>query len=703
MAKKPHQNNKTPLEPPVETSMEPLFKKLFLGLIGVLLILLPLSSTHVGINGDERFQVFLARYIVPFYTSFGNDKRMYITKSEVLPTYQKEGMEGVKKEFNLDAVPQADDLKNYGCGFEFFSGLFAKMFGYTSDEQIGFHTIRHVLLAITTFLILLFAGLTSKELLGWRAAFITVVLLLISPRFIGHGLMNSKDIPFALGYIAAVYFMARFLKQLPMPSMSTTVGVMLGIAAAINIRIGGLMLMFYFGLFAILFWFYYQRIKNDNAFNAVTLRNSVMKAFAACFFGYFLGLVLWPYGLLSPISNPLAVLKEQSQYPTIINQLFEGVVVSSKDLPSYYLSKFIFITYPIVTLLGLPLAAYMVYKNRSKLRLGLFALVLFVVAFPLFYISYTKANVYNGCRHILFLYAPLTILAALGYDLLISSFAKKGPKIGAAVLLLVLCLLPAKWIVAEHPHEYVYFNEFEGGIENAYGYYVTDYWMLSVREASDWLVKNELGKTKNKVVVASDCVYPLSVYLKSDADSNVSALYSRYYDRNNKDWDYAIFYSEYVSPYQLQHKLWPPDGTIYTVKAGGVPICAVVKRTTKADLEGHNALQANNIPMAIEKLEQAKTAYPNNEGVYTDLGLAYLSSKNFEKGIEALSKSSQLYPDNPMVYYYLGIAYAQISPPNYDYTQRYMRKALQLNPDFKQAQDILNQLGQMQSGPSQFR
>jgi tetratricopeptide (TPR) repeat protein len=120
-------------------------------------------------------------------------------------------------------------------------------------------------------------------------------------------------------------------------------------------------------------------------------------------------------------------------------------------------------------------------------------------------------------------------------------------------------------------------------------------------------------------------------------------------------------------------------------------------------LEGHDALQANNLPKAIEDLEQAKVAYPNNEGVYTDLGLAYLSTKNFDKGIEALTKASRLYPDNPMVFYYLGIAYAQTSPPNYDYTQRYMRKALELNPGFQQAQNVLDQLSQMQSSPSQFR
>ncbi|MDX2001699.1 MAG: glycosyltransferase family 39 protein [Chitinophagales bacterium] len=672
----------------------PIFKKVFFGLIALLFVLIPLMSLKTGINGDERFQVFIAKYIGGFYTSFGKDKRVLLTRDEVMPTYEKGGMEAVKKQFNVDQVPQENNLKNYGGLFELLSATVAKMLGYSSDEQVGFHTTRHVLLGLITALIILFAGLTAKELLGWRAAIITALLLFVSPRFIGDGLMNNKDIPFALGYMMSTYFMLRFIKQFPKPDIKSTIGVLGGIAIAMGIRVGGLLLIMEFGLFCIIAWFYAASVLKESGFDSTGLRNAVIKAAVACFGGYFLGVFFWPYGLLSPISNPLAVLEEQSKFPVFINQLFEGEVISSKDLPWYYLSKFILITSPIVVLLGLPIAIYTIYHYRKNLKPVLVLFVVFVALFPLLYISYQKANVYNAWRHVLFIYAPLVVLSGIGFDLLLRLLQKNVYQYVAVGVMAVLAIMPLSFIAANTGYAYVYFNPLVGGMKGAYGQYVTDYWMISTREATEWLVENEIKKAPSKVVVASDCVYPVQVYLNSVKDK-ASLIYSRYYDRSNKDWDYGIFYSEFVNPYQLQKGLWPPDGTIYEVKAGGIPLCAVVKRTSKADLLGQQAMQANNFPKAVEELERAKQVYPRNEAVYTNLGLAYLNMGNVPKGIEALSKSFELFPSDPITNYYLGVAYVQNNPPNVNMAIEYVAKAVQLNPGFTQAQEALNQLNQM--------
>jgi len=44
-------------------------------------------------------------------------------------------------------------------------------------------------------------------------------------------------------------------------------------------------------------------------------------------------------------------------------------------------------------------------------------------------------------------------------------------------------------MVRLHPYEYVYYNQFIGGLPGAYGKYETDYWAVSYYEATRMLVK----------------------------------------------------------------------------------------------------------------------------------------------------------------------------------------------------------------------
>lgn len=638
---------KTVPAPTLNLGNQDLFRKIFWGAIIALGILLPIASLQTGINGDERFQVYIAQHIIPFYTSFGEDQRLFLKKDEVMPVFNQGGMEAIKQQFNLDMVTPANDLINYGGLFEFTSASLAKVFGVESDTDPAFHNIRHFLLGLITVICLLFTGLIAKELLGWRAAVLVLAIMLVSPRFIGHGMMNTKDIPFAMGYVMATYFILRFLKAFPVPTWKNALGVMLGLALALNVRVGGLLLFFYFVLFCLLFWGYYQFIQKEKGYDFGNLGKAVLKAFVVGIGGYLLGLVLWPYGLIDPIDHPLAVLKEQSEFPIFINQLFEGEVISSKDLPSYYLLKFIFITTPLTFLIGLLGGAGLLILNAKSSPIRLWAFLLFTAAFPLFYLSYNNTNVYNGWRHVIFVYPALAVLAAGGYEWVLRRWGKPAIKYALGGVLVLLSASSVYWMATNWAYQYVYFNPLIGGIEGAYGKYVTDYYMIGVREAAEWLIEEEkIGEAGRPITVVSDCAYPAGVYLNANA-KNVTLHYVRYYGRTDMDWDYAIFYSEYVNPYQLQNGLWPPDGTVYTVRAGGVPICAVVKRTDKSDFQARQALQAGRYAEAIPLFQQALKSQPKNEALYSGLGLCYLNVGKIKEGIEMVDYSLQLNPQHP--------------------------------------------------------
>lgn len=682
-----------------------LYRKIFLGLMAFVFVLMPLLGLKGSINADEKFQVFIARYIVPFYTSFGKDQRVLITKDEA----QKVGNDKERKEkLGIDMLPMENNLMNYGGGFEFVSAVFNNILGNKTDKDLGFHTVRHVLLGLIAAFIMLLAGLTAKELIGWRAAVLAVIFLLISPRFTGHGIMNTKDIPFALGYIFAVWATIRFLRALPAPTWKDAAWVVAGLAVALSIRVGALLLFIYFSMFCVLFWLYYSRVKSLGSFGTDKLKAAVGKSVVVLVAGYFLGLILWPYGILAPLSHPLEVLQEQSKFPVFINQLFEGQVVSSKDLPWYYLPKFIGMTSPIVVLLGLGLLVGLFYKNKDKVHPGLLAFVAFVVIFPLAYIGYTRANVYNGWRHVIFVYPPLAVMAALGFEFLWQTLKGKAAY-AIPVAIAVLSVMPVLYTFSNVPYQYTYFNPLVGGIKGANGYYVTDYYMIGVQEASKWLLNEEkIGSKDKKLVIATDTHYPAWVYLNAGAD-NVDVKYTRFYDRYEKgwDWDYGIFYSEFVDPYQLQKGNWPPENTVYTVEAGGVPIVAVVKnKDNSSGVEAMKLFQAQKYAEAIPLFLKAISNDSKSHRLYFGLGMSYLQLGKYNEAKQMLGNAVVLMPKSKnysaMYYYYLAFACIQGQPADLSAASSYLNKALELNPGFNEAKQLLQRITSAGGGSPSF-
>ena len=670
-----------------------IYQVVFYVLIGLMTIVLPVLSIGAGINGDEKYQVFISNHILDFYTSFGKNRNVLLSKEETDAIVQKEGKEKLK-EMGLVAPPYVQGLRYYGAGFEFFSALLGQMFGYKTDEYLGFHDIRHVLLGMIGVFILLFTGLLAKDLFGWRAGVIALILLFVSPRFIGHTIMNPKDIPFTLGYIMSLYFLIRFLKEIPSPSIKSMAGLIGGIAIAINIRIGGVLLIIYLIMFCMLFWIYlkyYQKEKRLN--NPQSLKEFFGKTAIVAGLGYFLGLVFWPFGLINPIKNPYDTLVLFSNYPANIRQLFEGVQIFSVDLPWYYLPKYLLISNPIVALLGALLFCVFLYYiiKKENVKWTLLSVVLFMAIFPVIYIIYKQSVVYSGWRHILFVYPPLVVLAAIGWEALIRMVKPQAGKIAVGVVIGAMCLVPLSWMLANHPYQYIYFNELVGGSKKAYKDYVTDYWQISIKEASEWIVKNT--DPNKKIIVGTNCHYPASIYLNSLAD-HIEVKYVRYYERNQKPWDYGLFYIDYVIPHQLKNNLYPPDKTVHTIESGGVPLCAIIDRSDKNDFLGYQALESGNYEKALGHFEAAIKSYPRTEAVATGLGMAYMNLSRFGEARKAFEQSVKINPTSAQVYYYLGASCAQTSAMNEAIL--YLQQAIKLAPGFRGAYQLLGNIYQQQ-------
>ena len=290
---------------------EPLAKKIFIGFAIVLLLLMVGVSHQYGISGDENFHREYGHHIINFYTSLGKDTTAASSSNN-----------------GPDSL-----MVFYGGLYDGTATLLSK-----AVPSVNEWTVRHLWNSVFGFLAMLCAALVAVEIGGWQAGLITLVFMALSPRFFGESMNNPKDITMAAGYMLTYVFILKFLKQLPRPTLKVAVGLGISIGVAMGIRIGGLLLipytfMFYglamLGIYGFAQLFDFSKFKEN-------VWPSLKFVLLAVVLGYFFSLVLWPYGLINPISHPLEALGVAEKFPVRIAVLFEGKLIQSTSVPWYY-------------------------------------------------------------------------------------------------------------------------------------------------------------------------------------------------------------------------------------------------------------------------------------------------------------------------------------------------------------------------------
>lgn len=606
-----------------------LYRFVFIVLATILFVLMPIMSIDSGISGDEpKFQYPQAKKLYNYYITLGKDK-------------------------SYSESPGRFDT--YGMVFDTFTIFVIDIFNIKN-----YYEARHILNSLMGWLAILAVGLIARYLSGWRAGIIAMLLLFISPRFIGHSWNNPKDIPFATFYILSLFYLVKYLMELPKVKSRTIFLLSLCIGLSISNRVGGLLLIPYVFLFSgLYFLFSSQRKTLLSSDNMQRFWRLMGWAVIISVLGYILCIPFWPYAIQNPIKNPLSALKFFSNYTTGLRQLFEGKIIWSNSITWNYVPKYILITVPVVVFTGI-LFYFMLYpliKQRLKLLWGF--LLLFVCVFPVAYMIYKKSNLYGGWRHAIFVYPSIVVIAALGYETLLRIVKKPLFQLIVALLLVGLSFHPVKHIIKNHPYQYIYFNELMGGIKNAYGKYELDYYFHSVKEATDWLLdymKSDTIPANEPTKIRANFINPVHYYIRNAEDS-IQAGYFRYYERGNHDWDYGIVTNTYINQYQLKRKIWPPKNTIHTIDVDGYPICAVIKRKNKFDYLGYEALKNNNISLGIHYLTKAIQDDPNNEIAHLNLAQVWISIKNYDAAIQTANKCLAVYPNYDRALNILGVAY----------------------------------------------
>jgi predicted Zn-dependent protease len=243
------------------------------------------------------------------------------------------------------------------------------------------------------------------------------------------------------------------------------------------------------------------------------------------------------------------------------------------------------------------------------------------------------------------------VISALTFTRLLEMLKNPSAKYAVVALVCIGLLLPAKWCVANYPNEIVYFNEFTGGIDGAYGYYETDYYMNSLKQASYQLAqKEDLYHTKDSVLIVTNCIEPVTHYMKT-VNPKIIVDYARYRERYDKKWKYAIFFSRTVDKDLLQNGHFPPANGIVTIKADHTPLCTVIKRDTAMyEHQAYQFLNAKDYYNAAVNYQKALSLNPKNETAYCNYAIALANINQLDAAIQALEQGLKFTPSNEQMW-----------------------------------------------------
>ena len=447
------------------------------------------------------------------------------------------------------------------------------IFNIQDEQKIYFisHLINHLIFLIANFyFFLLIKDRFNNYIYGIAGAF----FLFLSPRIFAESFYNQKDILFLSMFLISSYYAVSFIKK---PSLKNSLLLAFSSALSIDIRIMGLML-----IPILLFFVYVKYIKNkDSKLLLFTIIYLAILPFTVILF--------WPYLWMDPWNNLIEAFNIMSSYGTRWGgyNLYFGKYILASNIPWHYSLVWIFITTPILYLI-LFIYGFFHISLRLKNRLfkitnesnvndvvasdneltDLFHYVTFIL--PIFLVISFNSTMYDGWRHLFFIYPSLLYISLKGlYLIKLNFFRKKFLNLFLAIILFLS--FTTYEMIHYHPHQNVYFNLLVG--KNVYKKFENDYWGLSNKQAFEFLLSNE---SKNTIFIGS--AGPISL----ENSKKILSLEerARLVIKPNNEADYIIDnYRNWFGQYNKNRYKIPDNFIIYKdILRRGRKIISIYKR-----------------------------------------------------------------------------------------------------------------------------
>lgn len=365
------------------------------------------------------------------------------------------------------------DLEYYGNATRWPTYLIWRLLSGFSWESItlltrlqfflasGYVGLNHLNAAFFGALGVLIAALIGRLLPGLKTPYLSGLLLLLLPSWLGHGWMNSKDIPFATSYLLYTYGSTLLF--------SRCISVNRSLVMTHAVRVLGISLMIGSRASSIVFV-----VASELVYLCILKRAYFRRAFLALILGVLAALAVTPQSWANPVSYIYEVMEfARSHLGTTESPLFTVE----------YIFLNLFRSIPLVLWLGL--VCFVFFSTRifgSYQSLRLYAPSLMQLLFAPTLLIVGSKSLYNELRHLIFVFPVICIFSAKGFEQLILS--SLGRTFKSCILMLSACslLLLAVEDIAISPYQYLYTSDVFRLMNPGQSSLRSDYWGFSVRE-----------------------------------------------------------------------------------------------------------------------------------------------------------------------------------------------------------------------------
>ena len=207
------------------------------------------------------------------------------------------------------------------------------------------------------------------------------------------------------------------------------------------------------------------------------------------------------------------------------------------------------------------------WRGETELQ-DLIYYVLFII--PIFTVILLNSTLYNGWRHLYFVYPCFLLISLKGLYLIDLYYLRKKNwqlKIFVALFLTHIAFIMMK----DHPHQNIYFNFLAG--KNIQTKFELDYWGLSNKQALEYILKND---SKNVIMIGS--AGPISIENSKQILSSLEK--NRISISKNLESDYIIDnYINWYGAYKKKRHEIPNNFKIYKeIFVSGKRIISIYKK-----------------------------------------------------------------------------------------------------------------------------
>ncbi len=476
---------------------------------------------------------------------------------------------------SIISVPTMNEWQEQGIGvvFDLPTALIELLFKI--DDSRNYYLLRHLINFFIFYSSLYFFYLIiKKKYKSILFALLGTSLIFFTPRIFAQSFFNNKDIIFMSLFIINLYTAINFLEK---TNIKNSILFSLTSALAIDIRILGIMLPIL--IISLLLFCIFRDKKN--------LKIYVFPTITFIFFLPIFIYIFWPFLWENPVFNFLSAFKILSNHDVNIYNFYLGEYVYAKNLPWHYSIVWILITtpflYTLFFLIGSSSILFRLYKRLIKIednkiyndfwrgRLELNDLIfLLTFAIPIFAVIFLNSTLYDGWRHLYFIYPSFILITLQGIYIIKIYYIKKN-KIFNILIISILIFPNLFWMVKNHPYQNVYFNFLAGKKFNEK--FEMDYWGLSNHEALKYISKNENKPVKIKILSTSDVSLSKN-FLDKEMRENIIIVTDHneatYLINNYRDWSGKTLTSNLEIPENYD--------VIYNIKVDDVPINTIYKK-----------------------------------------------------------------------------------------------------------------------------